>query len=805
MKLPKVPFPKLSFMRVPAFLRPGVGTRIYVSVAAIVTMTVIASALAYISFSRISSTIQGLTEQRYPVVEFWRDLSESASRTMAVAPQYAEVVDDSGIADIAERVASADSDTRGAIDRLALRKALDRNHFVGIADKIRTEIEKVDASARQRIAIAAEKIRRDVALNKAGESFQQVLISGIDVSQFDVMIGLEKAAAGANPEDVKAQIAKVSDRDLVAYGADMTLLAQGHLLFGLLREVLVLDRPELLVPAKDRYAALSKRVAKAIADGEKAAPSPRRKASAEALLAFGSGKDNLFELREREFAVRNVLTKNLKAASEVIVQLNAEVESMVLTAKFSAKESADAANQEILRTNYWLIGIAITSVLLAVVIAWFFVRPQIVRRLERLSLVTRQIAEGDLDTEIGVRGEDEIGAVAAAVRIFRDGSIEKKRLEAVAAEQRQQADEERLRADEQRADADRQRQQADEERRRADQERIANEAERRQAAEAQAAAALEQANAIETLANGLNRLAEGDLTCELGDEFSADYARIRNDFNTAIGQLRETVTAIVAASREIASASAEIAAATSDLSQRTEEQAASLEQTTAAMEEIATTVRRNAENARTANLSAGETQAVAQRGGDVVQQAVKAMARIDESSHKIGDIIGVIDEIARQTNLLALNAAVEAARAGDAGRGFAVVASEVRSLAQRSAQAAKDIKNLITDSNSLVKGGVDLVNRTGGSLAEIVESIKKVASVVSEIAVASQEQATGIDEVNRSLASMDEATQQNSALVEQNAATAKVLETQAQAMSERMAVFRIDAADETDDPVTRAA
>ena len=170
------------------------------------------------------------------------------------------------------------------------------------------------------------------------------------------------------------------------------------------------------------------------------------------------------------------------------------------------------------------------------------------------------------------------------------------------------------------------------------------------------------------------------------------------------------------------------------------------------------------------------------------------MAKIEESSRKISDIIGVIDEIARQTNLLALNAAVEAARAGEAGRGFAVVASEVRSLAQRSSQAAKDIKDLITNSNDQVKGGVELVNRAGAALTEIVDSIKKVADIVADIANASNEQSTGIEQVNKALTQMDEVTQQNSALVEENAATAKTLEHQAKAMDERVAFFKVDGA-----------
>ena len=270
-----------------------------------------------------------------------------------------------------------------------------------------------------------------------------------------------------------------------------------------------------------------------------------------------------------------------------------------------------------------------------------------------------------------------------------------------------------------------------------------------------------------------------------------EVGQIANAVQLMAEKVSSTIGEIKASGREVTNASAEISTSTSDLSQRTEEQAASLEETSAAMEELAATVKKNAENAQQASQSATATHGVADRGGKVVAQAVEAMAKIEDSSRKISDIIGVIDEIARQTNLLALNAAVEAARAGEAGRGFAVVASEVRSLAQRSSQAAKDIKDLIINSNGQVKDGVELVNKAGESLSEIVESIKKVASVVSDIANASIEQATGIEQINKALTQMDEVTQQNSALVEENAATAKTLEYQAKAMDEQVAFFQI--------------
>jgi methyl-accepting chemotaxis protein len=297
---------------------------------------------------------------------------------------------------------------------------------------------------------------------------------------------------------------------------------------------------------------------------------------------------------------------------------------------------------------------------------------------------------------------------------------------------------------------------------------------------------------IAALTEGMRELAEGNFAVTLpGLRRKDEVGDIAKAANTAAQRIGETIAGIKQTAREVTDASSEISGSTTELSQRTEEQAASLEQTSASMEEMSATVKKNAENARHADESTGKAREVADRGGQVVAKAVAAMAEIETSASKISDIIGVIDEIARQTNLLALNAAVEAARAGDAGRGFAVVASEVRTLAQRSSQAAKDIKDLIISSNGQVKEGVDLVRNAGAVLSEIVESIKQVAGLVADIAGASVEQASGIEQINRALTQMDEVTQQNSALVEENAATAKTLEQQARVMDERVSHFRV--------------
>ncbi len=451
-------------------------------------------------------------------------------------------------------------------------------------------------------------------------------------------------------------------------------------------------------------------------------------------------------------------TKEMVKGDDLIIGLSKDLTKFNDANKEKVHTNAEAASQQAHWTIITTVSIGVAGLAICLGIGLWLALAGIARPLRRLGERMNTLAKGELDIDIeGADRKDEIGAMAKTVLVFRDAGREKVRLEAQAAEQRKEADEQRQKADE----------------------------ERRRNAEAQAIAAEEQARAVKALAEGLGKMSEGNLTVRLDAGFTEAYSQIRDDFNLTIERLRGTIESIVSSTREVTNASAEISTSTTDLSQRTEEQAASLEETSASMEEIAATVKKNAENAQQANQSTGKARDVADRGGEVVAQAVAAMAQIEASSGKIADIIGVIDEIARQTNLLALNAAVEAARAGDAGRGFAVVASEVRTLAQRSSQAAKDIKDLITNSSGKVQEGVDLVNKAGASLKEIVEAIKEVAGLVADIAGASTEQASGVAEINKALAQMDEATQQNSALVEENAATAKALEQQARAMDER--------------------
>jgi methyl-accepting chemotaxis protein len=626
-------------------------------------------------------------------------------------------------------------------DEAALKRVRD------VGKTVREEITAIEAGTRNPERLEMMKKLGGLA-DQFTSSFEQIVKSHGE---------RDRALNGVmNPLDAKlrGEIGEIVDTGMKAYA--MEVVAFGGLAQDALVQVrlnlfrfLVEHDDKLLETAEQQFSKLTSALQRLHEAMEK--PEQRTKVrqvmkeAPELLTAFRAAAK---VIKETDRISNEV---NGKLSSDIIQTMNALRASQAKTLT-ALKASSEASVSSSIAMALTASGVALIAGLF---LAWFIGRG-ITKPVISLTQTMDALAKGDLKTEVaGGDRRDELGQMAKAVLVFRDAGLEKIRLEAQAAEQARKAEEER-----------------------------------RKNAEAQAAAAEEQARVVESLAEGLKSLSDGDLTFRLPD-FPETYQQVRDDFNSTIEQLQQTIQAIASATREVAGASGEISGGSTDLSQRTEEQAASLEETSASMEEISATVKKNAENAQQANAFAAGTREVADRGGQVVAQAVSAMSRIEESSRKISDIISVIDEISRQTNLLALNAAVEAARAGEAGRGFAVVASEVRSLAQRSSQAAKDIKDLITSSSEQVEEGVELVNKAGSSLNEIMDSIKKVAEIVSEIASASAEQSTGIDQVNTALTQMDEVTQQNSALVEQNAAAAKALEQQSQAMDEQVSFFRV--------------
>jgi methyl-accepting chemotaxis protein len=310
-------------------------------------------------------------------------------------------------------------------------------------------------------------------------------------------------------------------------------------------------------------------------------------------------------------------------------------------------------------------------------------------------------------------------------------------------------------------------------------------------------------SAIGGMSRALDALAHGDLRYRISDGFTGDYAGLRQSFNSAVQQLEEAISAVVSGAAGIQSGASEISQAADDLSRRTEQQAASLEETAAAIDQITATVRRSTEGAAQADTAAQAAKTDAEESGETVRHAVAAMSEIETSSQQIGQIIGVIDEIAFQTNLLALNAGVEAARAGEAGKGFAVVASEVRALAQRSAEAAKEIKALISTSSRQVGDGAQLVGKTGQALQRMVTRVGEISILISEIAASSREQSQGLAQVNTAVNEMDKVTQQNAAMVEQSTAASHALLSESEALGESVRIFKTSQAPAAGRPASR--
>jgi methyl-accepting chemotaxis protein len=422
-----------------------------------------------------------------------------------------------------------------------------------------------------------------------------------------------------------------------------------------------------------------------------------------------------------------------------------------LSASYAAQQDAAALNLKLA-----LLGGGAVAGLLAVALIWALSR-SIVTPIVGMTAAMSRLADGDMTTEVpALDRKDEVGKMAKAVLVFKEAGLEKSRLA---------------------GETERMRSATETERRRNEEEKAQDEA----------------ANALarDELGKGLSALAEGDLAYRIETPFASYIDPIRIDFNSAVEKLQQAMRAVGENAAAINAGASEMLSAADDLSRRTEQQAASIEETAAALEEVTTTVRDSARGAEDAGNLVQRARSGAEKSGVVVRKAVAAMREIEKSSGEIGNIIGVIDDIAFQTNLLALNAGVEAARAGDAGKGFAVVAQEVRELAQRSANAAKEIKTLIGASSQQVENGVNLVDETGKALELIVAEVEEINTHVSAIVVAAREQATGLQEINTAVNTMDQSTQQNAAMVEQQTAASHSLAREAEALNSLLGQFKV--------------
>lgn len=472
------------------------------------------------------------------------------------------------------------------------------------------------------------------------------------------------------------------------------------------------------------------------------------------LGSANSNQESAAELLKADVAIRSV-------GSDIADLLDKLAKGVVK----GSTQLTDQTNSTIM-ASLVIVGIAFAvGIILALFVASRGITTPIARLRERMV----SLAGGETATEIdGMARRDEVGQMAKAVQVFRENAIERIRLEQETDANRTLSEKDRIEREQQKA---------------------------REAADVKFA--------VDNLAAGLSKLSEGDVSYRIGQPFTATLDAVRNDFNMSAEKLQAALTKVAQNASGIGAGADEIKSAADDLAKRTEQQAAAVEETAAALEEITTTVRDSTKRAQEAGLIVSRAKTGAEQSGQVVRRAVVAMEQIAKSANEISNIIGVIDEIAFQTNLLALNAGVEAARAGEAGKGFAVVAQEVRELAQRSANAAKEIKALITTSNDQVQQGVQLVGDTGKALETIVSEVQEINRHVVSIVEAAQEQSSGLQQINTAVNQMDQDTQKNAAMVEETNAASHSLAKEVASLNQLLSQFRL--ADGTQQPKNQPA
>ncbi|MFN4165533.1 MAG: methyl-accepting chemotaxis protein [Ferrovibrio sp.] len=762
--------------------------KLTLAIAVLAGLTLVANVIGGLFFGRVQGSYAGITSTNLPAVVSALNLAATSAELTANAPVLASVTNDAERQKAAAELKAKQDELKLAVEKVKATAAPEQAEQIEGIDKAIETLDRmmaqINRSVTARLNYTADREQLLAKINTDYLSFQAQMRPALDRAIFELR------QPNAKPEVAEAANA---------------LIAAGNAVNQLVGVLAVAAQGPSNAELDKLFAEFTKLNSTALEELDWASKQfdiSELLATTQKLLGYGQGTESMFGVRRGELRTVNTAGVALNLARNAAAELSGKVQALVDEASKAADGAAAQAAGQSSTAQIVLVVITVICLGIAALIGFFFVGPQVTAPIDRLTAAARRLADRDWSVELAeTKRDDELGEMARAIEVLKTSGQENEKLQ-------REVEQGRVEFEKQRKA----------------QEDVLEQAIGQIVAAATAGDLTRRIDAdalqgvMRTLGIGVNdllgtveralndlgqmleSLAHGDLTHRIDGNHRGLFAQLAENANTLAGKLAEIVGRLSQTAGNVRDASAEISVGSNDLAQRTEQQAASLQRTAASMEQITATVRHNADNARQASQLAVTARDTADKGGAVVDRAVSAMGQIEESARKIVDIVGLIDEIAFQTNLLALNASVEAARAGEAGKGFAVVAQEVRALAQRSADASKDIKALIQESNAQVRDGAKLVNEAGGSLSGIVDAVKRVAGIIEEISIASQEQASGLDEINDAVAQMDEMTQRNGALVEETTASAQSLADQARDLAASITFFRLD-----HEPAARAA
>ena len=770
--------------------RIGIAARIYAALGLMTALTLVASAVAWLSFGRVGTTVQELAGQKMPMVELALELSQAATLSTALAPRFMDVENVQQRAALTNELDRIEARQFDLIRRIAALSGLDMKATQQAVDELSRTINEINdlTGARMRNAAAMNRLLED--LGKAGRVFSGVVGSEADEARFNVTMGIE-SIKGLSGEQLDAAMKTLNDRDFPVFDFARKLEAQVNELMGMLREIAQTPDKARLEIARERFKATAMRIRMELQAAEAASSNAFRGQVVEAVIAMGEGRNGIVEMRDRDLTTPGEIATTLKTVDGAAATLRGQVEKLVENARGQAVSASQSSAALIHDSERWLGAIGIGSLLIALSLSLFYVRPAIIGRLNRLWAATRAIADGALETVVDIKGNDEISDISKSVLLFRDNAVALREAESAKI------------ADQARAQEQRREMMA--ELGAAFGEVVAAAAAGDFSRRVQANFADAELNALAGSVNELLETVQGGLseTCEVLAELSAGhlstriegmyqgaFAELKNGTNALAEEFESTLAKLSETVAAVRSATTEILDGVTDLAERTSEESNAVSMATNQLGAFAGTVKKTASEAAQATGMAEGAESQAQQGEKVVASALEAMQRIRTSSDKISEVIAMIDEIAFQTNLLALNAAVEAARAGDSGRGFAVVATEVRSLAKRSADASNDVKKLVEAAHGDVKVGVGLVEETAQMFEAIVASVNDLTGLMNGISQTAMSQASDVSAINTEIDGIGSMAHQNAALVEETNAALALTDEQTRALSEHIARFR---------------